>query len=149
MKTGKWLPRNPGYESCNAMHYCSECKAEVSGIKTLYYKFCPECGASMKGSVNHEQPHTAKHGNRPCIVKGNKGWFHGWFYKENLIIKFPYVIKSEERRERINQLLEDYKKRGYLSGELDGQPVVNVMALVEYEDGTIHEVCPTDIKFVD
>ncbi len=31
--------------------YCTNCKAEVDAIKSLYYKFCPECGAVMLGST--------------------------------------------------------------------------------------------------
>lgn len=57
MKTAKWIPRDPKNDNANATHYCSNCKAEVSAIKTLYYKFCPECGRYMGGE--HDRKYMA------------------------------------------------------------------------------------------
>ena len=42
---GRWIPRAPLNPDSNC--YCSNCKAEISALKSTYYKFCPECGAEM------------------------------------------------------------------------------------------------------
>lgn len=47
---GEWIPRNPNNE--DSERYCSNCKAEISAIKAMYYKFCPECGCNMRGKKN-------------------------------------------------------------------------------------------------
>ena len=44
-RKGKWLINPDGY-----FPYCSECKAEPEGRKMT--KFCPECGADMRGEEN-------------------------------------------------------------------------------------------------
>lgn len=42
-----WLPRNPNDPDCD-VYYCSKCKHDhISAVKSLYFKFCPECGAKM------------------------------------------------------------------------------------------------------
>ena len=46
-KQGKWLINPDGY-----FPYCSECKAEPEGRKMT--KFCPECGADMRGEKNEQ-----------------------------------------------------------------------------------------------
>lgn len=43
----EWLPRNPK-DPDRCKYYCSNCKTDISALKSLYYKFCPECGAKMK-----------------------------------------------------------------------------------------------------
>jgi predicted RNA-binding Zn-ribbon protein involved in translation (DUF1610 family) len=42
----EWRPRNP-LDPDNSPYFCSVCKANVSPLKTLYYKYCPECGSKM------------------------------------------------------------------------------------------------------
>ena len=68
---------------------------------------------------------------RPCIVENSvKALFHLWVVK-----RFPhYEIKSPVK--------------GFLNQSFEGF-VENIFALVEYEDGTVHEVEPTQIRFVD
>ena len=42
---GRWIPRNP--KNPNGWHYCSTCKRDITAIKAMYYKHCPECGTIM------------------------------------------------------------------------------------------------------
>lgn len=48
---GEWLSRDPSNPDCPT-RYCSNCKADISSVKSLYYKFCPECGAEMRVKVS-------------------------------------------------------------------------------------------------
>ena len=47
---GRWIMRSPLNPDSN--RYCSNCKADISALKSLYYKFCPYCGAKMDGDGN-------------------------------------------------------------------------------------------------
>jgi len=62
---------------------------------------------------------------RPCLVKGKQALFHTWEQFANIIA--PSLARG---------------------GQGGGQ-VAWVNGIVEYEDGTIEQVAPTDIKFVD
>lgn len=49
-----WLPRDPSNPDCDS-YYCSNCKHDyISSIKSLYFKFCPECGAAMENIFEGE-----------------------------------------------------------------------------------------------
>lgn len=77
---------------------------------------------------------TIESGLRPCIVripdkkkqfKEMKALFHCWDFRSEVIG-------------------ESYLRGGHPAGQISA-----TFALVEYEDGTIHEVEPTQIRFVD
>ena len=68
---------------------------------------------------------------RPCIVENSvKGLFHLWAVKRTP----HYEIKSPVK--------------GFLEQSFEGFAEY-IVAIVEYEDGAIHEVEPTQIRFVD
>lgn len=69
---------------------------------------------------------------RPCIEKGYEG------------IRYIYTDKKGTEREQILSNKTDSKKcLFHLWHPITGN------AIVEYSDGTIHEVEPTQIRFVD
>ena len=77
---------------------------------------------------------TIESGLRPCIVripdkkkqfKEMKALFHCWDFRSEVIG-------------------ESYLRGGHPAGQISA-----TFALVEYSDGTIHEVEPTQIRFVD
>ena len=77
---------------------------------------------------------TIESGLRPCIVripgkkkqfKEMKALFHCWDFRSEVIG-------------------ESYLRGGHPAGQISA-----TFALVEYEDGTIHEVEPMQIRFVD
>ena len=85
---------------------------------------------------------------RPCIV--------------HIPEKREYFRENRERKYRIKKTAENIKAlfhcwnyRSELVGDspmIGGHPggqVSGTFAIVEYEDGTIHEVEPTQIRFVD
>lgn len=49
-KTGKWIDDGTygDYHPHHAWH-CSECEESVIEIDTPWFKFCPNCGADMRG----------------------------------------------------------------------------------------------------
>jgi rubrerythrin len=49
-KTGKWIDDGVygDYHPHHAWH-CSECEESVIEIDTPWFKFCPNCGADMRG----------------------------------------------------------------------------------------------------
>lgn len=70
-------------------------------------------------------------GLRPCIVENSvKALFRLWAVKRTP----HYEIKSPVK--------------GFLNPSFEGFDEY-IVAIVEYEDGTIHEVEPTQIRFVD
>lgn len=62
---------------------------------------------------------------RPCLVKKRRALFHRW----------------EDRAETVGQSM---LKGGPPAGQL-----WTVFGIVEYEDGTVEEVYPHEIKFID
>lgn len=70
---------------------------------------------------------------RPCIVQNEKGrgceykkaLFHCWDFRSELYGASPLI-------------------GGHSAGQVSG-----TFGIVEYEDGTVHEVLPTQIRFVD
>lgn len=62
---------------------------------------------------------------RPCKVHMFKGLFHCWSHRSELVGESP------------------------LRGGHPGGQISATFGLVEYEDGTMHEVEPKDIRFVD
>ena len=62
---------------------------------------------------------------RPCTVNGRKALFHRW-------------------ADRAQTVGESILRGGHGAGQL-----WQVVGIVEYEDGTVREEYPNDIKFVD
>jgi hypothetical protein len=62
---------------------------------------------------------------RKCIVKGNLAGFHMWSDKSVIVPPSP------------------------LMGGHNGGVRKFVVGIVEYEDGTIHECYPNEIRFID
>ena len=62
---------------------------------------------------------------RPVEAKGRKGWFHTWEHRREIVLP------------------------GILKGSSEGGAVSCVMAVVEYEDGTVGRGYPEDMRFLD
>lgn len=82
---------------------------------------------------------------RPCIVDGSKALFHRWVNKEFLILKFDTMLKKEFI-EQYRKVFEDSK---IVPSGAKTEKQMSVLGLVEFEDGTIKEVIPTSVKFLD
>jgi hypothetical protein len=62
---------------------------------------------------------------RRCTVKGNNAWFHRWCDKSRIVPPSPMI------------------------GGHGGGVIRDTVAIVEHDDGTIHEYYPTEVKFID
>lgn len=103
-------------------------------IRTAEYRPCYVCDA------------TAYSDGREVIRHERKALFHRWTEKDKLIIKTdgrfslkPHIIKEQ---------LKEFEQRGFVGPGLGAEHVKHTLAIVEYEDGTIEEVEPCDVRFV-
>ena len=62
---------------------------------------------------------------RPCKVDGNKALFHCWGHRATVVGDSPL-------------------RGGHCAGQIS-----TIFGAIEKEDGTVHEVMPTSIQFVD
>lgn len=62
---------------------------------------------------------------RPCMVKDRKALFHRWSDKAEVLAPSPRV-------------------GGHTGGQL-----YQTVAIVEYDDGSVHEAYPSEIRFLD
>lgn len=82
---------------------------------------------------------------RPCIANGRKAFFHRWVDEEKLIVKSLRVV----RQENIDSMMGVYEKTGFLPNFVDTDKITKILALVEFEDGTVEKVDIGNIKFLD
>lgn len=82
---------------------------------------------------------------RPCTVYGNKALFHRWIEEEKLIIKVDSTLRI--KTEHISIALRDYHKNGIIAPGLSTEKITYTYALVEFEDGHVEKVEPTDVVF--
>lgn len=82
---------------------------------------------------------------RPCIVDEKRALFHRWIDKDQIILKTGFVLKHEHA-EAIRQRFE---KDFIVPSGMTAEKTRVTLGIVEFEDGTIQEVLPTRIKFLD
>ena len=82
---------------------------------------------------------------RQCIVDGKKALFHRWVEKEDLLISFDCYLKFDQ----MENIAKDFIKKGILPNGSSTKNVKNLVALVEFEDGTMAEVGALSIQFLD
>ncbi len=84
-------------------------------------------------------------GLRPCSVNGHKAWFHCWIQTEH-----PYFInKGFCSREEIKEMSRRIEDMTIISSSLKVEKITRVVALVEYDNGTVGKVNPEEITFED
>ena len=86
---------------------------------------------------------------RPCEVLGIKALFHRYIEDVVLYIKTPALpyprLQDENWQNCLRMIREDLTiPRGF-----DVDKMSKTVALVEYEDGTVQKVDPTNVKFLD
>lgn len=82
---------------------------------------------------------------RQCLVNDERAIFHRWCEEDILRIKLNTIVKSEVAK----AIRKDFKESGLLPECCDVTTFRKVYALVEFEDGRVEKVEPTDVKFVD
>ena len=112
-----WLPRNPD-DPGSGTYYCSHCKADISSVKSLYYKFCPECGSIMNIGVQTTSKDKPK--KREWMVHI---WGGAWNADANPSIEKDLGIKAgtyyfptKEKKDEFVRLLQNpiYSKQGLM-----------------------------------
>lgn len=82
---------------------------------------------------------------RPCIVEERDALFHRWAEIEQLVLKCDYRIHSA----KLGPLLDVYNSTGIVPHELRTEKTKTVVGVVEFEDGTVKEIRPNCIRFLD
>ena len=86
---------------------------------------------------------------RPCMARGVKAFFHRWSDKQEIVIQDRSIFMHETLTKcEIDNILNRVRK-GYVSPEYDVYTRRETVAVVEFEDGTVDEVAPRDIKFTE
>ena len=82
---------------------------------------------------------------RQCLVDGRKALFHRYIDNHRYIYKFNIHMKPKDMEE----CLKVHQEKGYLPDFMDIHEGTLTVALVEYEDGTMDEVNPKNLVFLD
>ena len=83
---------------------------------------------------------------RPCYVDGEKALFHRWKEVDQLYVK-ANVQMQLDKLEMVKKIFIDDTHA--VPSSFDTFVIKNVLAIVEFEDGTISEVESKDIQFID
>ena len=84
-------------------------------------------------------------GLRPCSVNGRKAWFHCWVQTEH-----PYFISTAfYSREEIKEMSCRIEDMTIIPPSFKVEKITQVVALVEYDNGTVVKVNPEEITFED
>lgn len=84
---------------------------------------------------------SCKYKLRACRVNGKKALFHRWVEKETPIIQFNCFLDRGDINRAVNE-------RIYPPGtKITSQR--NTYAIIEYMDGTVAEVLPEEIQFIN
>ena len=84
---------------------------------------------------------------RPCYVDGKKALFHRWAEQDKETIKFNAFHPNAVCY--INRVLKEYETRHIIPTDCDVIKTTKTVAIIEYEDGSVAEVEPCRVKFVD
>lgn len=82
---------------------------------------------------------------RRCLVNSERALFHRWCEEDTLLINLNTIANPEITKAIRKEFQESLVLHGF--GEV--KTVSNVYALVEFENGLVEKVEPTNVKFVD
>lgn len=82
---------------------------------------------------------------RPCTVNGKHAIFHKWSKKEQVYLQFNSFV----HKETIDEIMKNFNEHHFYPNIASTRKVVNTLAIVEYDDGTVAEVEPSTIRFLD
>ena len=82
---------------------------------------------------------------RRCLVNSERALFHRWCEEDTLLINLNAIVKPEIAKAIRKKFQESWVLPEY--GKV--KTVRKVYALVEFENGLVKKVEPTDVKFVD
>lgn len=82
---------------------------------------------------------------RPCICNNKKALFHMWADEEQPFVKINAML-TDKALDRISSKIKDGIIPPYGG---DVVTVKTVVGIVEFEDGTVEKVKPSEIRFAD
>lgn len=84
-------------------------------------------------------------GLRPCSVNGRKAWFHCWVQTEH-----PYFLSTSFcSREEMKEMSREIENKTIIPSDFRVEKIARVVALVEYDNGTVVKVNPEEVTFED
>ena len=84
-------------------------------------------------------------GLRPCSVNGREAWFHCWVQTER-----PYFFSNSfYSREEMKEISRRIENMTIIPPSFKVEKIARVVALVEYNDGTVAKANPEEITFED
>lgn len=84
-------------------------------------------------------------GLRPCSVNGRKAWFHCFIQTEH-----PYFISTCLRSAaEVKEISREIENMTIIPSGFKVEKIARVVALVEYDKGTVVKVNPEEITFED
>ena len=96
--------------------------------------------AGLEGTI------TMKTGEyRPCIVGKEKGLFHRWAEKDQLIFKMSHMMNNKN----LDEVRRKYEETYFLPYGVTIEKIRSTIGIVEFEDGTVKEIKAVNIKFLD
>ncbi len=82
---------------------------------------------------------------RQCVVDEKRALFHRWVEKDQIILLTGCIL----RRERAEAIRQQFEKDFIVPSGMTIEKAQYVLGIIEFEDGTIREVIPANIKFLD
>jgi hypothetical protein len=82
---------------------------------------------------------------RSCTVNGRNALFHRWTDKESIFLECEYNVRSD----KLSGIMDMFNKSNILPSGTHANKIRNTVGIVEFEDGIVKEVPPTDIRFLD
>ena len=82
---------------------------------------------------------------RPCMVNNKKALFHRWIEVSKIYLSFDKVCDYD----MMNFVKGKFDEYHVIPKGVDANKIVVTLALVEFEDGSVEEVNPTFVRFMD
>lgn len=83
---------------------------------------------------------------RPCYVNGRKALFHRWENHPRLLVWQDGLRLWTH--EKLARTFAEYRESGVIPQGFSVEKIPQTVAIVEYEDGTVGEAEPCDVRFV-
>lgn len=89
---------------------------------------------------------------RPCMITvggiRRRGLFHKWIQEDRILYKFN-SMRVAMSADYMKKLIEETDKSNIMPGCMDIVKYSTLVAVIELEDGTVEEIEPEHIKFLD
>lgn len=82
---------------------------------------------------------------RPCIIDEQEALFHMWSKKDKIFLEFNTMVHSSAM-DKIKRIFND---DNIIPKCTTTRKVSNILGIVEFRDGTVKEVDPEKIRFLD